>query len=157
MKKSIAVFPGTFDPFTKGHLSIVRKALPLFDQIIIGIGVNPEKRDFFPVEDRIQWIQNTFREEKKVKVETYDTLTVDFCKQHDAKYIIRGLRSNVDFDYEQQIALINKKLDPSVETVFLLTDPEYAALSSSFVREIYKYNRDISPFVPETVTIPSKQ
>ena len=152
MKKT-AVFPGTFDPYTKGHESVIQKVLPLFDKIIIGIGVNSEKSGFFPLKDRIEWIKEVYKNEPKIEVVTYNSLTVKFCKEYEAKYIIRGLRSNIDFDYEQQIAQINKKLDSEIETLFILTDPEYAAVSSSFVREIYKYKGDISPFIPIEITI----
>ncbi len=152
MKKT-AVFPGTFDPYTKGHESVIQKVLPLFDKIIIGIGVNSEKSGFFPLDDRINWIKNVYKNEPKIEVVTYNSLTVNFCREYKANYIIRGLRSNIDFDYEQQIAQINKKLDAKIETIFILTDPEYAAVSSSFVREIYKYKGDISPFIPSEIKI----
>ena len=152
MKKT-AVFPGTFDPYTKGHESVIQKVLPLFDKIIIGIGINSEKSGFFPLEDRIDWIKKVYKNEPKIEVVTYNSLTVDFCREYKAKYIIRGLRSNIDFDYEQQIAQINKKLDAKIETLFILTDPEYAAVSSSFVREIYKYKGDIRPFIPIEIEI----
>ncbi len=148
-----AVFPGTFDPFTKGHQSVVNKVLPLFDKIIIAIGDNANKKSLFPAEQRVRWIKEVYKDESKVLVKAYNILTVDFCMQEKAGFIIRGLRSGSDFEYEQQIAQVNKKLAPHIETLFVLTDPEYASISSSIVREIYRYGRDISGFVPQEIKI----
>jgi pantetheine-phosphate adenylyltransferase len=149
----IAVFPGTFDPFTKGHQSVVQKVLPLFDKLIIAIGYNSSKSGFFPLKKRMAWIEKVYSEEPKVSVVAYDILTVDFCKQENASYIIRGLRSGTDFEYEQQIAQVNKQMDASIETIFVLTEAKYAAISSSIVREVYRFGKDVSEFIPEEYKI----
>ena len=146
--KKIAVFPGSFDPFTVGHKSIVERALDMFDEIIIAIGVNSEKSGFFPIEKRIDWIKQTFNNGNKISVVTYQGLTVDFCKKNSANYILRGLRTAEDFEYERAIAQMNKKMLPEAETVFLLTSPEHTPISSTIVREIYRHGGDISKFVP---------
>ncbi len=151
-----AVFPGTFDPFTKGHQSVVGKVLPLFDKIIIAIGDNANKTGLFPLSQRIRWIEEVYKNEPKVSVKSYHSLTVDFCRQEEAGFIIRGLRSGSDFEYEQQIAQVNKTLDSGIETLFVLTDPQFASISSSIVREIYKFGKDISDFVPGEIKIEKK-
>jgi pantetheine-phosphate adenylyltransferase len=134
-----AVFPGSFDPFTKGHKQIVDKCLALFDKIIVGIGENGEKNCLFSTEQRKKQIEEVFSEESKVNVEIYSGLTVDFCRQKQALYMIRGLRSFLDFEYEKEVALFNKKLAPEIETIFILSAPELAHISSSSYREILKY------------------
>ncbi len=151
--KKIAVFPGSFDPFTVGHKSIVDRALNMFDEIIIAIGYNSEKSGFFPLEKRVEWIKQTFKDNRKIKVITYQGLTVDFCKKNNANYILRGLRTSEDFEYERAIAQMNKKLLPETETVFLLTSPEHTPISSSIVREIFKHGGDISEFIPEGIIL----
>jgi len=151
--KSIAIFPGSFDPFTVGHKSIVDRAINMFDEIIIAIGYNSEKSGFFPLEKRVEWIKKTFEGQSKVTVTTYKGLTVDFCKKNNANYILRGLRTSEDFEYERAIAQMNKKLLPETETVFLLTSPEHTPISSSIVREIYKHGGDISEFIPERIIL----
>ncbi len=147
----IAVFPGSFDPFTLGHESIVRRASDLFDKIIIGIGVNEYKEHFFPLQKRIEWIKELFIDNPKIEVKSYNTLTVDFCKEQGAKYIVRGLRTSADFEYERLIGQINKALLWNIETIYLLTLPEHTHISSSIVREIIKYKGDISKFVPANI------
>ncbi len=148
----IAVFPGSFDPFTIGHEVIVRRALGLFDKIIIGIGINAEKKHLFPIEKRQQWIEELFADIPKVEVKTYNMLTVDFCRQQGARFILRGLRTSSDFEYERVIGQINRQLgDFEIETVYLLTLPEHTFISSTFVREIIKYKGDISRFVPHNI------
>ena len=147
----IAVFPGSFDPFTLGHESIVRRALPLFDKIIIGIGINESKKSFFSLKKRRHWIEQIFKDEPKISVETYHSLTVDFCKTVGATYILRGLRTSADFEYERLIGQINKALLQNIETVYLLTLPEHTHISSTIVREIIKYQGDISKFVPKII------
>ena len=144
-----AVFAGSFDPITRGHEDIVLQALPLFDEIIIAIGVNIDKKYAFPLEKRIKWIENTFAEYPKVKVVSYQGLTVDFCKKMNARFIIRGLRNTTDFEYESIIAEANKKLNPEVETVFFLADPTLRCVSSTVVRDVLKNNGDVSAFIPE--------
>ena len=149
--KRIALFPGSFDPITLGHESIVRRALPLFDEVIIAIGENTQKKCMFPLDRRIKWIEDTFQGTENVRVETYNLLTVDYCKQRNAKYIIRGLRNSIDFQYEQNIALINNELNADIETVFLLTEPRYTSINSSFIREIVNFGGEASRFLPEGI------
>ena len=146
--KRIAVFPGSFDPFTLGHLSIVQKALPLFDEIVVGIGENSEKKYFFSLDDRKRFIQYTFREEPRVSVASYTGLTVEFCRERNARFILRGLRNPADFDFERNIAQMNHALLPEVETIFIVTDPALSAISSTIVREIIRHGGDANAFVP---------
>ncbi len=149
----IAVFPGSFDPVTRGHESIVRRAIPLFDKIIIAIGINTEKTGFFPMEKRLQWLRETFADLPQVEVAEYHGLTVDFCKEKKAEYIIRGLRTSADFEFERNIAQVNTRLESNIETVFLLTLPEHVMITSSIVREVYKYGGDVKQFIPHTINI----
>lgn len=146
--KRIAVFPGSFDPFTLGHLSIVQKALPLFDEIVVGIGENSDKKYFFPLEDRKKFIRFSFRENARVSVESYRGLTVDFCREKQARFILRGLRNPADFDFERNIAQMNHALMPELETIFIVTDPDLSAISSTIVREIIRHGGDAHAFVP---------
>ena len=143
-----AVFPGTFDPFTVGHYSIVERALTFLDEIIIGIGINEGKRSCFPTEKRIAMIDNVYKDEPRVKVEAYNGLTVDFAKRHNANVIIRGIRTVRDFEYEETIADINRKLS-GIETILLFTEPELTSVSSTIVRELLGYGKDVSSFVPK--------
>ena len=145
----IAIFAGSFDPITRGHEDIVLQAMPLFDEIIIAIGVNIDKKYEFPLEKRIKWIENTFAEYPNVKVVSYEGLTVDLCKKMNAGFIIRGLRNSTDFEYESIIAEANKKLNPEVETVFFLSEPSLRCISSTVVRDVLKNNGNISTFIPE--------
>ncbi|MFN3556409.1 MAG: pantetheine-phosphate adenylyltransferase [Bacteroidales bacterium] len=147
----IAIFPGSFDPITRGHESIVRRALPLFDQIIIAIGVNAEKSGFFPVEKRKEWLEKVFADCPAVRVDTYSGLTVEYCKKNNVNFILRGLRTSADFEFERSIGQINKQMHPPIETVFLLTTPEHTALNSSIVRDIIRNNGDATPFVPDGI------
>lgn len=151
MNKKIAVFPGSFDPITKGHESIILRALPLFDEVYVSIGTNAEKSSFFPIEKRLDWLKKVFAEHPRVKVEKYQGLTVDYCRRIGAGYILRGLRTSADFEFERSIGQINKKLFPEIETIFLLTTPELTALNSSIVRDIIRHGGDPSPFVPAEV------
>jgi len=146
-----AIFPGSFDPVTKGHESIVLRAIPLFDKIIIAVGVNAEKAGFFSVDQRVDWLRQVFADYPTIEVTTYSGLTVEFCKKHDIRYILRGLRTSADFEFERSIGQINKQMLPEIETVFLLTKPEHTALNSSIVRDIIRNNGDVSPFVPDQV------
>ncbi|MBO4621971.1 MAG: pantetheine-phosphate adenylyltransferase [Paludibacteraceae bacterium] len=144
----IAIFPGSFDPFTVGHADIVRRALPLFDSIVIGVGVNAQKKALFSAEERVEAIRKVFRDEPKVKVRTYSTLTVDFAKEENATFMLRGVRSTTDFEYEKAFAEANKQLS-GIETVLLFTAPEYEYISSSLVRDLYSYGKDITPYLPK--------
>ena len=145
--KQKAIFPGSFDPFTKGHERIVYKALPLFDEIIIAVGHNSTKSSYFPIDKRLKHIQELFQSESKVSIVTYNKLTVDLAAQLGAGFVLRGLRDGKDFDYEKSIALMNKDLNAAVETIFILTDKEYSAINASIVREIHKNNGNIDQFV----------
>jgi pantetheine-phosphate adenylyltransferase len=151
--EKIAVFPGSFDPITKGHESIIRRALPLFDKVVIAIGLNSEKKAFFPLEQRITWLKEVFGDDPRIVIEQYEGLTVGFCQSINARYILRGLRTAADFEFERGIGQMNKAMVPDLETVFLLSVPEYSALSSSIVRDIYRHGGDISAFVPERMKI----
>ena len=147
-----AIFPGTFDPFTIGHYSVVKRALTFMDEIIIGIGVNEKKRTYFPTEKRVRMIEKLYAGNPRVKVEAYDGLTVDFARMRDARFIIRGIRTVHDFEYEETIADINRKLS-GVETILLFTEPELTAISSTIVRELLHYGKDVTPFLPADLDI----
>ena len=149
----IAVFPGSFDPITKGHQSIVQRSLPLFDSIIVGIGTNSTKSSMFPLEKRRQWLEQTFAGNSKIKIVDYASLTVDLCRQHGAQFIIRGLRSVTDFEYESNIAKMNRAMEPGIETVFMLSLPEFSGIHSTIIREILKHNGDVSQFIPSAIAI----
>ncbi|MBW9200331.1 pantetheine-phosphate adenylyltransferase [Bacteroidales bacterium SW299] len=147
-----AIFPGTFDPFTIGHYSVVRRALTFMDEIIIGIGINESKRTWFPTEKRVEMIQKLYADELRIKVEAYDGLTVDFAQSRGAQFIIRGIRTVRDFEYEETIADINRKL-AGVETILLFTEPELTSVSSTIVRELLQFGKDVSDFLPEGMEI----
>jgi pantetheine-phosphate adenylyltransferase len=151
--KKVAVFPGSFDPFTVGHESVLQRAIPIFDEIIIMLGVNNQKKYLLPIEARKEIIEDLFSDEPNVSVEIYSGLTVDFCKKVGATHILRGLRTSADFEYERAIAQVNKKMYNNIETVFLLTLPEHTPINSSVVRDILKHNGDISMFIPEKIDI----
>ena len=142
-----AIFPGSFDPFTIGHHDIVMRGLLIFDEIIIGIGRNYNKRETFPLEERLAAIQRIYDNEPRVRVEVYDGLTVDFAAEHHAQFILRGVRSTLDFEYERNIAEANKQLS-GIETVLLYTRPEYAHISSTLVRDLHSHGKDISQYLP---------
>ena len=145
-----AVFPGSFDPITNGHVDIIKRAIPLFDEIVIATGINADKKYMFSSEQRQAFIEETFSDEPKIKTETYKGLTVDYCKKIDATFILRGLRNPADFEFEKAIAQTNRKLS-GIETVFLLTSAETSFISSSIVRDILRNNGDVSVLVPSTV------
>ncbi len=147
-----ALFPGSFDPFTVGHENIVGRGLDLFDKIIIAIGFNANKKDFFPMEQRIEWIKTIFEGEKRIEVKTYEGLTVDFARECSAGFILRGIRTAADFEYERAIAQVNKVMT-DIDTVFLLTTPQHTAVNSSIVRDILKHGGDASPFIPSKIKI----
>ena len=153
MKEKIAVFPGSFSPFTLGHQYVINKALPLFDKIIIAVGSNSSKEYFFSEQQRIKWIENIFKGESKVEIQKYYGLTVDFCKSIKADFILRGLRDSKDFNYEKEIAQVNQTLNNEIETIFIITSAEYSHISSSLVREVAKNKGDISKFVPKGVDL----
>lgn len=153
--KRIAIFPGSFDPFTVGHESVVRRALPLFDKIIIAIGFNINKSGFFTLDQRIGWIKDVFKDENKIEVTSYSKLTIDFCKDVNAQYILRGLRTSADFEYERAIGQTNRALESEVETVFMLTESHHTFINSTTVRDIIRYGGDASAFLPEKITITS--
>jgi pantetheine-phosphate adenylyltransferase len=146
--QKIAVFPGSFDPVTIGHYSLIIRALPLFDQIVVAIGNNNDKTGFFSVDDRMKWIKEIFANEPRVSVTVYKGLTVDYCRSINAGFLLRGLRTSADFEFERTVGQVNKKLHPEIETVFLLTAPEHSYISSSIVREIIKNGGDPSQFLP---------
>lgn len=147
-----AIFPGTFDPFTIGHESIVRRALTFIDEVIIAIGINEQKHSLFPIEKREQMIRDYYKDEPRVKVMSYSNLTVDFAHEVGANTIIRGIRTVKDFEYEETIADINRKL-AGVETILLFTEPELTSVSSTIVRELMKYGKDITQFLPKGMKI----
>ena len=153
MTKKIAVFPGSFSPFTKGHQSIVNRALPLFDEIIISVGINSSKNDYFSIQEKVQWIKNVFDKEDKVKVMRYEGLTVDHCIAVSANYILRGLRDSHDFKYEKGIAQMNHSMQNNIETIFIITEAKYSHISSTLVRDIIKNGGDVSQFVPEQIKL----
>jgi pantetheine-phosphate adenylyltransferase len=147
-----AIFPGTFDPFTKGHYSIVERALTFMDEVVIGVGINEGKHTMFSPERRIEMISQLYANEPRVKVEAYSTLTVDFARKVDAQFMVRGIRSVKDFEYEESIADINRRL-AGIETILLFTEPELSCVSSSVVRELLSFHKDVSMFLPEGMTI----
>lgn len=149
----IAVFPGSFDPITKGHEDLIKRALPLFDKVIVAIGVNAEKKYMFPLEKRINWIKKTFASETNLEVHNYEGLTIDYCRNIGAQYIIRGLRDSRDFEFEKSIAQMNRELDPQIETVSLITNPRYSAYSSSIVRDILRNYGDVQKFIPNSIDL----
>ena len=147
-----ALFPGSFDPITLGHYDIIKRALDLFDEIVVAIGVNGDKNYMFTVEQRTEFIEQAFADETKVKVTTYQGLTVDFCKEIDAQFILRGLRNPADFEFEKAIAHTNRKLS-QIETVFLLTAARTSFISSSIVRDVIRNHGDYTVLVPESVRV----
>ena len=146
--KRIAVFPGTFDPFTLGHMSIVSRGLELLDEVVIAIGINDSKRTYFTVEQRLEMLRDLFRDNPRIRVVSYDSLTIDLAKQWNARFILRGIRSVNDFEYEKTIADVNRKLS-GVETIILFTEPELAHISSTIVRELLRFGHSVDEFVPK--------
>jgi pantetheine-phosphate adenylyltransferase len=148
---SICLFPGTFDPVTFGHIDIIERALPLFDKLYIGIGVNANKRPMFTAEQRLSWLNTYYNNEPKVEAVIYEGLTVECCKKVNATYILRGIRYVNDFEYEKAIADMNRSLDGQIETVFLTCLPKYTSVASTLVRDVIRYGGDVSQFVPDIV------
>jgi len=147
-----AIFPGSFDPFTIGHESVIRRSLHLFDKIIIGVGDNIAKSTMFDLDKRMQIINKIFKSEPRIEVKAYSGLTVDFCKKNNCKYILRGLRTSADFEFERAIGQTNKLLNDNIETVFILTLPEHTFISSSIVRDIIKNKGNLQPFIPDSIS-----
>lgn len=149
----IAVFPGSFDPITIGHVDLVKRAAPLFDKIIVAVGVNDQKKYLFDLEQRISWLEDVFAKYDNVEVDSYKGLTAHFCNKLNAQYLLRGLRNSSDFDYEKTISQLNNIVGDGIETVFLISQPAYSHISSTIVREIIKGKGDASSFLPTEVKI----
>lgn len=147
----IAVFPGSFDPITVGHVDLVKRSLPLFDKIVVAVGVNTQKKYLFSLEQRLQWLEKVFAKEPKVEVASFENLTAHYCNKIGAKYLLRGLRNSSDFDYEKTISQLNGIVGDGLETIFLISQPQYSHISSTIVREIIKGGGDVKPFVPKQV------
>lgn len=146
-----AVFVGSFDPITKGHEDVLLKAMPLFDEIVIGIGHNINKKSFFPLEQRLEWIEKVFSNCKNVKVKSFEGLAVEFCEEEDARFIIRGVRNIIDFEYEKEMAEANKNLLPGVETVFFYASPSLSYVSSTLVRDLISHGKNAGMLVPDAI------
>lgn len=154
----ICLFPGTFDPLTLGHVDIINRAIPLFDKIVVGVGLNSAKAPMFSPDQRLQWIKEIYKDEERVEGAVYEGLTIDFCKKIGAQFILRGIRYVSDFEYEKTIADANRTLDKNIETVFLTGEPKYTSVASTIVRDIIRNNGDSSHFLPEVVfqSLPKK-
>lgn len=148
----ICLFPGTFDPITLGHVDIIRRAIPLFDRIVVAVGSNAGKAPMFSPEQRLAWIDNIFHDDTRISGAVYEGLTVDYCRKIGARFILRGIRYMSDFEYEKTIADANRALDPGLETIFLTCEPKYTSVASTIVRDILRNGGDASPFLPEAVT-----
>lgn len=149
----IAVFPGSFDPITVGHVSLVKRALPLFDKIIVAVGINSQKQYLFDLETRLGWLRDVFHHEAKVEIAQFEGLTAHFCNKIGARYLLRGLRNASDFDYEKTISQLNHIVGNDLETVFLISLPEFSHISSTIVRELIKGKGDVNQFVPKEVVL----
>lgn len=149
----VAIFPGSFDPITKGHEDIILRAASMYDKIIVAMGTNTSKKYLFEPEQRLQWIQDCFKDLPNIEVKNYEGLTIDFAKAENANYIVRGLRNTIDFEYEKSIADMNKKMAPNIDTILLYTTTEYAAISSTIIRELIRNKMDVSSFLPQAVKL----
>ncbi|GLR15928.1 pantetheine-phosphate adenylyltransferase [Portibacter lacus] len=149
----IAVFPGSFDPITSGHVDLVKRALPLFDKIIVAIGVNSQKKYLFDLDQRLSWLEDVFKDEPKIEIGQFEGLTAHYCKRINSNYLLRGLRNASDFDYEKTISQLNSIVGDDLETLFLISRPAFSHISSTIVREIIKGGGDASPFLPESVKV----
>jgi pantetheine-phosphate adenylyltransferase len=147
----ICLFPGTFDPITFGHIDIIKRAVSLFDKLVIGVGINSSKQPMFSIEQRTHWFKDIFKDEPRIEVAGYEGLTVEFCKKINAHYILRGIRYVSDFEYEKAIADMNRMLEPGIETLFLTCSPDYSTISSTLVRDVIRNGGDVSKFVPKEV------
>lgn len=154
--EKIAVFPGSFDPITSGHVDIVKRAIPLFDKIVIAVGINSQKKSLFSLEDRMNWLSAVFKDEPKVSIDHFTGLTSEFCKSIGARYLIRGLRNASDFDYEKTISQLNYFIGEGLDTVFLISRPAFSHISSTIVREIIIGKGDASSFLPQEIKIDHK-
>lgn len=153
--KKTAIFPGTFDPFTRGHYSVVERALNLFDEVVIAIGINALKKPLFTADERVEMLRRLYADEPRVRVVVYSGLTVDLARECNARYILRGVRSIIDFEYEKSIADVNREIS-GLETILLFTEPQYAHISSSVVRELMSYGRNVESFLPAQMVLPEK-
>lgn len=153
MSKKIALFPGSFDPFTIGHESVINRALPLFDEIVIAVGSNTKKQAYFSIEQRLEMIGDVFRDRHGIRITRYSGLTVNFCKECGAQYLLRGLRTAADFEYERAIAQINKAMYPELESVFFLTLPEHTPINSTIIRDVIRYGGNADKFVPDAIDL----
>lgn len=147
----LAVFPGSFDPITNGHIDLVERAVPLFDKIIVSVGINNQKTALFSLEQRMTWLKKSFENYPTISIDTFEGLTVNYCKKIGANFLLRGLRQSSDFDYEKTISQLNHIIGDKIETIFLISKPEYSHISSTIVREIIKGHGDVSKFVPEFI------
>ncbi len=147
----ICLFPGTFDPITKGHIDIIRRALPLFDKLVVGIGVNSNKQPMFSTEQRLDWVREIFKDDPRVEAKSYTGLTTHFCTEIKANYILRGIRYVSDYEYEKAIADMNRYLESSVETIFLTSSPEFSTISSTLIRDVIRNNGNARMFLPDEV------
>jgi len=151
---SIAVFPGSFDPITTGHVQIVKRALPLFEKVVVAVGVNSQKKYLYSLDQRLSWLKEVFADEPKVTIDTYTGLTAHYCNKVGASFLLRGLRSASDFDYEKTISQLNNIVGKNLETVFLISEPAYSHISSTIVREIIRGGGDATPFIPQKLKLP---
>lgn len=149
----IAVFPGSFDPITIGHVDLVKRALPLFDEIVVAVGVNTTKKYLFSLDQRLEWLRQVFAEYQQVRVDYFEKLTAHYCLRIGARYLLRGLRNGSDFDYEKTISQLNHIVGGGIDTVFLISQPEFSHISSTIVREIIVGGGDASPFIPQEIRI----
>jgi len=149
----IAVFPGSFDPITVGHVDLVKRALPLFDKVVVAVGINAQKKYLFDLDRRMEWLHVVFESEDRVEVGSFEGLTADYAEKIGAKYLLRGLRNASDFDYEKTISQLNNIIGHGLETIFLIAQPGYSHISSTIVREIIKGGGDASPFLPPEVVV----
>lgn len=149
--KRICLFPGTFDPVTRGHVDIIQRTVNLFDKLVIGVGINSSKQPMYTTEQRTAWIREIFKDDPRVEVEGYSGLTIDYCRKINANYILRGIRYVSDFEYEKAIADMNRMLAPDIETIFLTCSPLYSTISSTLVRDVIRNGGDVSQFVPDEV------
>lgn len=147
----ICLFPGTFDPITKGHEDVIRRAVSLFDKLIIGVGINSSKQPMYSMEQRTEWIQEIFKDDPRIEVAGYSGLTINYCREIGAQYILRGIRYVADFEYEKAIADMNRMLDDRIETIFLTCSPLYSTISSTLVRDVIRNGGDAKQFVPDAI------